>query len=172
MVSRLRCHDRPEIPTEELSKWKNRLCNEHFRGSTQIKLDDLAKVFRKMCEKEPTEKEKKRKKKADPLAKKGQMKDRVNVAFVYFLEGVLLSADAKKNCLDIYMSMVDHLDVFNSYQWGVEVFETTFGSMMSKNLVSKYQERLKKPTDKQLPSVKETYTLLGFPFAFQVSNSR
>ena len=70
------------------------------------------------------------------------------------------------------MSMVDHLDMFNSYSWGVEVFETTLGSMMSKNLVSKYQERLKKPADKQLPSVKETYTLLGFPFAFQVSNSR
>ena len=67
--------------------------------------------------------------------------------------------------------MVDHLDVFNSYSWGVEVFETTLGSMMSKNLVSKYQERLKKPVDKQLPSIKETYTLLGFPFAFQVSNS-
>ena len=101
-----------------------------------------------MCEKEPTEKEKRRKKKADPLAKKGQREDRVKVALVYFLEGVLLSTDAKKNFLEFYMSMVDHLDVFNSYPWGVEVFETTLGSMMSKKLVSKYQERLKKPTDK------------------------
>ena len=69
------------------------------------------------------------------------------------------------------MSMVNHLDVFNSYPWGIEVFETTLGNMMYKNLVSKYQERLKKPANKQLPSVKETYTLLGFPFAFQVINS-
>ena len=83
-----------------------------------------------------------------------------------------MSADVKKNYSYFYMSMVDYLDVFNSYPWGVEVFETTLGSMMSKNLVSKYQERLKKPANKQLPSVKETYTLLGFPFAFQVSNSR
>ena len=67
--------------------------------------------------------------------------------------------------------MVDHLDVFNYYPWGVEVFETTMGNMMSKNLVSNYQERLKKPAYKQLPSVKETYTLLGFSFAFQVNNS-
>ena len=82
-----------------------------------------------------------------------------------------MSANAKKNCSDFYMSMVDHLNMFNSYSWGVEVFETTLGSMMSKNLVSKYPEWLKKPTDKQLPSVKETYTLLRFPFAFQVSNN-
>ena len=60
-------------------------------------------------------KEKTRKKKAGPLAKKGQREDRVKVALVYFLEGVLLSADAKKNCLDFYMSIVDHLDMFNSY---------------------------------------------------------
>ena len=117
-----------------------------------------------MCEKEPAKKENRRKKKADPLAKKGQREDWVKVALVYFHEGVLMSADAKKNCSDFYMSMVDHLNVFNSYPWGVEVFETTLGSMMSKNLVSKYQERLKKPADKQLPSVKEIY-------AFQVSNS-
>ena len=46
------------------------------------------------------------------------------------------------------MSMVDHLNMFNSYPWGVEVFETTFVNLMSKNLVSKYQEWLKKPVDK------------------------
>ena len=82
-----------------------------------------------------------------------------------------MSVNAKKNCSEFYTSMVDHLDMFNSYMWGIEVFETTLGSMMSKNLVSKYQEWLKKPADKQLPSVKETYTLLGFPFVFQVSNN-
>ena len=100
------------------------------------------------------------------------MDDRVNVALVYFLEGVLLSVDAKKNFSDFYMSMVDHLDVFNSYLWAIELFETTLGSMMSKNLISKYQERLKKPADKHFPSIKEIYTLLGFSFAFQVSNNR
>ena len=121
-----------------MGKWNNRLRDEHFGGNTQIKLDDLAKVFKKMCDKKPTEKEKRRKKKTDPLAKKGQREDWVKVALVYFLEGVLLSADVKKNCSDFYMSMVDHLDVLNSYPWGVEVFETTLDSMMSKNLVLKY----------------------------------
>ena len=58
MVSGLRCHDRLAIPAEKSSKWKNRLRDEHFGGSTQIKLDDLAKVFRKMCEREPAKKEK------------------------------------------------------------------------------------------------------------------
>ena len=105
------------------------------------------------------------------MAKKGQREDRVNVALVYFLEGVLLSADAKNNYSDFYISMVDHLDMFNSYPWGLEVFETMLDSMLSKNLVSMYQEWLNRRAKKQLPFVKETYTLLGFPFALQVSNN-
>ena len=79
-----------------------------------------------MCEKEHSEKEAKKdqkkdmrkRKKGDPLVKERQRDNRVNVAVVYFLEGVLLSANAKKNCSNFYMSMVDHLDVFNSYPWG------------------------------------------------------
>ena len=112
-------------------------------------------------------KKKGRKKKA---AKRGQEReDRVKVALVYFLEGVLLSADAKKNISDFYLSMVDDLAMFNAYPWGSEVYDLTFDSLSSKNLVAKYKERLAKPQEKQVPGVKETYTLLGFPFSFQVS---
>lgn len=103
---------------KESVKWKNHLRDKHFRRNNQIKLDGLAKGFRKMREKEPAKKkEKRKKKKVDPLAKKGQRDDRVKVTLVYFLEGVLLSTFVKKNCSDFYMSMVDHLDVFNSYLW-------------------------------------------------------
>lgn len=124
-----------------------------------------------MCEKEPAKKENRRKKKVGPQAKKGQREDRVNVALVYFFEGVLLSVDANKNCSEFYISMFNHLNVFNSYPWGIDMFKTTLGNIMSKNLVSKYQEQLKKLVDKQLPSIKKIYTLLGFLFAFQVSNN-
>ena len=72
------------------------------------------------------------------MAKKGQREDQVKVSLVYFLKGILMSADAKKNCSEFYTSMVNHLNMFNSYPWGVEVFETTLGNMMSTNLVSKY----------------------------------
>jgi len=113
-------------------------------------------------------KKEKRKKKKAP--KRGQEReDRVKVALVYFLEGILLSADAKKNISDFYLSMVDDLTMFNAYPWGSEVYDLTFDSLSSKNLVAKYKERLAKPKEKQVPGVKGTYTLLGFPFSFQVS---
>ena len=93
----------------------------------------------------------------------------MKVALVYFLEGVLLSVDAKKNISEFYLSMVDDLAMLNTYPWGSEVYDLTFNSLSSKNLVAKYKERLAKPKEKQVPAVKETYTLLGFPFSFQVS---
>ena len=105
---------------------------------------------------------KKEKRKKKKVAKKGQEReDQVKVALVYFLEGVLLSADAKKNIFDFYLSMVDNLAMFNAYTWGNEVYDLTFDSLSTENLVAKYKEKLGKP--------KETYTLLGFPFSFQVS---
>ena len=57
------------------------------------------------------------------------------------------------------MSMVDDLDMFNSYPCGCEFFDVTFDSLWLKNLVAKYEERLKKPANKQLPTVKEINTL-------------
>ena len=42
----------------------------------------------------------------------------------------------------------------------------TFDSLLTKNLATKYKEKLTKPNEKQVLVVKETYTLLGFPFAF------
>ena len=96
----------------------------------------------------------------------------MKVALVYFLEGVLLSADEKKNISNFYMSMVDNLAMSNAYPWGSEVFDLTFDGLSTKNLVAKYQERLKKLKEKQVPVVKETYTLLGFLFSFQVSYLR
>ena len=113
---------------------------------------------------------KKKKKKKKKAAKRGQKReDRVKVALLYFLEGVLLSADAKKNISDFYLSMVDDLAMFNAYLWGNEVYDLTFDSLSSKNLVAKYKERLVNPKEKQVLVVKEIYTLLGFPFSFQVS---
>ena len=169
MVTGLHCSAVPKISTEQSLRLKNRLRDLYFEGRSQIKQDDLVRGFRSMFnEGEGSGKKEKRKKKK--AAKRGQEReDRVKVALVYFLEGVLLSADAKKNISDFYLSMVDDLAMFNAYPWGSEVYDLTFDSLSSKNLVAKYKERLAKPQEKQVPGVKETYTLLGFPFSFQVS---
>ena len=93
----------------------------------------------------------------------------MKVLLIYFLEGVLLSANATKNILNFYMSMVDDLAMFNAYPWGGKVFDLMLDNLSTKNLIDKYQERLKKPVKKQFLAIKETHTLLGFLFAFQVS---
>ena len=114
--------------------------------------------------------EKAKKKKDGPGAHYFQQRgDRVKVALIYFLEGMLFNSDAKQNVSSVYMSMVDDLDTFNAYPWELEVFETTIHSLWSKNLLVNYKERLQKPPKRQDHHVKETYTLYGFPFAFQVS---
>ena len=59
------------------------------------------------------------------------------VGLIYFLEGMLFSFNAKRNISSLYMSMVDNLDTFNVYPWGLEVFETTFHILWSKDLLAK-----------------------------------
>ena len=93
----------------------------------------------------------------------------MKIASIWFLEGALLSSDPKKNISEFHLSLVDELDIFNEYPWGKVAFDMTFDSLWVKNLAQKYRDRLRKSPHKQLPDVKETYTLYGCPFAFQVS---
>ncbi len=171
IVIDLLCISKPFFSLEQRLKLKTRIWDEYFKGASQIKVDDIQKAFRSICDKEEARKNKKaekgKKKKAGK--EKDLATDRLKITLLYFLEGVLLSADPKTNVSPLHLSMVDDLDMFNSYPWGTEVYDTTLDSLRGKDLVEKYRERLRKPPHKQLPDVKETYTLYGFPFAFQVS---
>ena len=93
----------------------------------------------------------------------------MKIVLVWFLEGALLSSDPKKNISEFHLSLVDELDIFNEYPWGKVAFDMVFDSLWVKNLAQKYRDHLRKFPHKQLPDMKETYTLYGFPFAFQVS---
>ncbi|KAL5546516.1 hypothetical protein UlMin_006203 [Ulmus minor] len=170
IVTGLVCTPKPFLGLEEKLKLKARIRDEYFKGATQIKVDDIQKAFRSLCDKEEGGKKKKaekgKKKKAEKEKDLGT--DRVKIALLYFLEGVLLGADPKRNVSMFHMSMVDDLDMFNSYPWGTVVYDTTVDSLGGKDMAEKYRERLRKPPHKQLPDVKETYTLYGFPFAFQI----
>ncbi|KAL5539769.1 hypothetical protein UlMin_045147 [Ulmus minor] len=162
IVTGLVCTSKPFLGLEEKLKLKACIRDEYFKGATQIKVDDIQKAFRSLCDKDEGEKKKKAKKEKDLAT------DRVKIALLYFLEGVLLGADPKRNVSTFHMSTVDDLDMFNSYPWGTVVYDTTVDSLGGKDLAEKYRERLRKPPHKQLPDVKETYTLYGFPFAFQI----
>ncbi|KAL5547938.1 hypothetical protein UlMin_003169 [Ulmus minor] len=163
IVTGLVCTPKPFLGLEEKLKLKARIRDEYFKGATQIKVDDIQKAFRSLCDKEEGGKKKKAEKEKDLGT------DRVKIALLYFLEGVLLGADPKRNVSTFHMSMVDDLDMFNSYPWGTVVYDTTVDSLGGKDMAEKYRERLRKPPHKQQSDVKETYTLYGFPFAFQVS---
>ena len=62
---------------------------------------------------------------------------RVKIALLYFLEGVLLGTDPKRNVSTFHMSMVDALHMFNSYPWGIMVYDTTIDSLQGKDMVEK-----------------------------------
>ena len=168
IVTGLVCTSKPFLGLEEKLKLKARIWDEYFKGATQIKVDDIQKAFRSLCDKEEAGKKKKaekgKKKKAEK--EKDLATYRVKIALLYFLEVVHLGADPKKNVLTFHMSMIDDLDMFNSYHWGTVVYNTTIDSLRGNDMVEKYREHLRKPPHKQLPDIKETYTLNGFPFAF------
>ena len=69
----------------------------------------------------------------------------MKIALLYFLEGVLLGADPKRNVSMFHMSIVDDLDMVNSYPWGTVVYDTTVDSLGGKDMAEKYRERLRKP---------------------------
>ncbi|KAL5550265.1 hypothetical protein UlMin_000441 [Ulmus minor] len=165
IVIGLVCTSKPFLALEERVKLKDRIWDEYFKGATQIKVDDIQKAFRFLCDKEEGGGGKKAEKEKDLTI------DRVKIALLYFLEGVLLGADPKRNMSTFHMSVVDDLDMFNSYPWGTVVYDTTVDSLRGKDMAEKYREHLRKPPQKQLLDVKETYTLYGFPFVFQVSFS-
>ncbi|KAL5547292.1 hypothetical protein UlMin_006979 [Ulmus minor] len=117
IITGLVCTSKPFLALEEMVKLKARIWDEYFKGTTHIKLDDIQKAFRSLCDKEEggggKKAEKGKKKKAEK--EKDLATDRVKIALLYFLEGVLLGTDPKRNMSTFHMSMVDDLDMFNSY---------------------------------------------------------
>ena len=55
--------------------------------------------------------------------------DAVKMALLYILHMVLLGNDRRKKVSTDYLQLVDHLDEFNSYPWGVVVWQMTYDSM-------------------------------------------
>ena len=52
IVIGLLCTSKPILTLEEKVKLKACIRDEYFKGSTQIKLDDIQKAFRSLCDKE------------------------------------------------------------------------------------------------------------------------
>ena len=90
----------------------------------------------------------------------------VKLALLYFLEHFLLGKEGK-NLIDMqWVGLVDCLEVFNKYPWGRIFYERTiFGLQWAlENLVSKYQGK----KEQKCNITHEAYSLVGFPYVFQV----
>ncbi|KAF3445278.1 hypothetical protein FNV43_RR14973 [Rhamnella rubrinervis] len=95
--------------------------------------------------------------------------DTVKVALIYFLETVLLGKIRKTLVNNLYVELVDCLDIFNSYPWGSVSYEKTLTSLQNALKHRNYPSVNKKTNEKShLQNASATYSLHGFPYAFQV----
>ncbi|XP_026405455.1 uncharacterized protein LOC113300459 [Papaver somniferum] len=143
LVTGLSLKTRPNIEKDPLFL-SHRLRHKYFSGSKSISMYTLEETFIN-CEHED---------------------DTVKLALVYLLEFFLLGKD-KKTYIDLrFLQIVDDLDEFNMYPWGLVSYERTFSS-----LAIALRRRAEKFKEKQRTNPNhwhETYSLRGFPFAFQV----
>lgn len=103
--------------------------------------------------------------------------DTIKVALLYFLYFVLLGEERRLLVDDFHLELVDCLDTFNSYPWGSVSFDKTLSDLqnafnhrkcLSVNKQSKLKSVYQKTRVKSLQKASTTYTLHGFPYAFQV----
>ena len=157
------------LPQLELTSF--RLRDTYFDGSSKIRSDNFEKQFKLICESEnnkatnPTEEDGNQTKNANID------EDIVKLALIFFLEQALLGKE-NKNLIDLqWMHLVDDLEAFNQFPWGRISYERTLVSLQksvdkrNKRTVQK-KEVPKKDGKPKTPT--ELYTLVGFPFAFQI----
>ncbi|XP_044460529.1 uncharacterized protein LOC123192149 [Mangifera indica] len=116
----------------------HRIRSTYFRGCSKVQYHDIERVFLSRAWGD------------DDI-------DAVKLALLYILHMVLLGNDRRKKVSTEYLQLVDHLDGFNSYPWGVVVWQMTYDSMSQtcERLCSGRMQEIRK------------YDLYGFPFAFQ-----
>ncbi|XP_044510766.1 uncharacterized protein LOC123229186 [Mangifera indica] len=116
----------------------HRIRDTYFRGCLKVQYHDLERVFL-----------------SRPWGDDDI--DAVKMALLYVLHMVLLGNDRRKKVSLEYLQLIDHLDGFNSYPWGVAVWQMTYESM------SQASDRV---YSRRMPEMRR-YELYGFPFTFQ-----
>ncbi|KAF3444332.1 hypothetical protein FNV43_RR14022 [Rhamnella rubrinervis] len=131
IITGLRCG---ELPTLEGRAGHSRIYDTYFRGKKTVDFLTLKRVFKN--------------------ANFMDDDDRLKLAVLFFLEGVVLKRENTSPVPKEHMDMVEDFDIFKSYPWGTLSYRLTV-------------ESLRSACDKLLePS--HIYTLLGFPLAFMI----
>lgn len=92
--------------------------------------------------------------------------DAVKIAIVYFIELAMMGKERKQKMDTSLLGIVDRWEVFCNYDWSSMIFERTLWSLKNalKDKVEAYKQKVAMDS-----SHVETYSLYGFPYAFQVS---
>ncbi|KAL9458079.1 hypothetical protein AB3S75_007019 [Citrus x aurantiifolia] len=145
LISGLNCGKYPRLDISQKDEDET-VCDALLNGETRFTNQQLEKAFL-----------------AADTANDMQM---VKLAMLYFLECVLLGKERKVLIDTSHIHMVDHFETFNNFPWGRKSFNVTLSGMRRalKNRVQKFQaKQATKPVHKE-----EKYSLLGFPYSFQV----
>ncbi|XP_006446911.2 uncharacterized protein LOC102628591 [Citrus sinensis] len=145
LITGLNCGKYPRLDISQKDEDET-VCDALLNGETRFTNQQLEKAFL-----------------AADTANDMQM---VKLAMLYFLECVLLGKERKVLIDTSHIHMVDHFETFNNFPWGRKSFNVTLSGMRRalKNRVQKFQaKQATKPTHKE-----EKYSLLGFPYSFQV----
>ena len=118
--------------------YSDRLVKYYFPGKKRITMGDFHKVFPNLkfsdCEK---------------------TLDMVKLSLLYFLSCGILAKESQSSIDLELFSMVEDLDYFNQYAWGLESYKATIVSL----------HKVLKLHNGQL-NTSNTYSLCGFPIAF------
>ncbi|KDO45976.1 hypothetical protein CISIN_1g012730mg [Citrus sinensis] len=145
LITGLNCGKYPRLDISQKDEDET-VCDALLNGETRFTNQQLEKAFL-----------------AADTANDMQM---VKLAMLYFLECVLLGKERKVLIDTSHIHMVDHFETFNNFPWGRKSFNVTLSGMRRalKNRVQKFQaKQATKPAHKE-----EKYSLLGFPYSFQV----
>ncbi|XP_044474064.1 uncharacterized protein LOC123202288 isoform X3 [Mangifera indica] len=144
LVTGLRFNRRSKIQQYLPSLADHRIRETYFAGKTSVTYIDIMHVFERR-------------------AWGDNDSDAVKLALLYYLHIGLLGADKRNVIPKEILQLVDHVDKFNTYPWGVHVWQMTYKSIC--NCIGRLCVEFE-PIKNKTPHMQQ-YSLMGFPLAFQ-----
>ncbi|XP_070008027.1 uncharacterized protein [Nicotiana sylvestris] len=134
-----------------LNEKENRLLRVYFPGKDKIELADLYSFISSRPH-------------GTTSSFAGSDDDALKLATLYFVESVLMGKRKNRNVLEQIMKIVDDDALCASFNWGSLAYETLLKSL--KSCLKSNENDVKKEKEKEKDI--DSYTLVGFPFAFCV----
>ncbi|XP_009604526.1 uncharacterized protein [Nicotiana tomentosiformis] len=157
IITGLKCSS--SVDFKILSERYNRLSKVYFPGKDRIELDDLWHFITS----HPS---------GTDASFVGSDDDEVKLAIIYFVESVLMGKRKTRNVSERVMKIIDDDELYSSFNWGFLCYEKLLKSLKSclnpKQNNSDNENENENEREKEKDKEKDSYTILGFPFAFCV----